>query len=97
MQRNAVYGHPNDGIVVIEGVGMIDDNVIVQNGGAGIVIGTNGRVMARGNQINDNGAVAVDVLAGGGGTIDGNDLPANMLGATRIDDGAGPLEGRNLE
>jgi hypothetical protein len=37
------------------------------------------------------------VLAGGSGTIDGNDLRANMLGATRIDDGAGPLEGRNLE
>jgi parallel beta-helix repeat protein len=97
VRRNAVYGHPNDGIVVIQGVGMIDDNVIIQNGGAGIVIGTNGHVTARGNQIHDNGAVAVYVLAGGSGTIDGNDLRANMLGATRIDDGAGPLEGRNLE
>ncbi len=85
----AVQGNGGAGISV-RGSGttpsLVDANIIMNNGGAGVVVDTNARLVAiRGNRIFGNGGLGIDLIGGSGGlggraNAGGNDLqPAPAL------------------
>ena len=68
------------------GLGTLEDNVITGNAYSGVSIMLEGNLTVRGNRINRNGEVALDIFNAGEVVVEDNDLTGNSQGAWMIEE-----------
>jgi F-box protein 11 len=85
VRRNRIHDGKVGGVLVhTNGQGILEDNDIFANAGAGVEIKKGGNPTLRRNRISKNGVQAIRVHRGGQGVFEDNDLRGNDKGAWDI-------------